>query len=469
MIQSQIEGIEKIILTNLVIDSDYVSKVIPYVKEEYFLDRVEKLIFIHIKQFIEKYNASPTKEALLISIENDKKVDEDTYQQIKEIISSLIQDEVPNPDWLIQVTEDFCKEKAIYLAVSKTIKIFQGEDKDLDVGVIPKILSDAIGVTFDPRIGHSYIENSVDRFEYYHREEYRIPFDLEYFNKITSGGIVRKSLNVILAGTGVGKSLAMCHFAAANITDNKNVLYITLEMAEEKIAERIDANLFNIDISDISKLSEDLFSKKINNLKQSITGKLIIKEYPTASANVNHFRHLLNELKLRQNFVPDVVYIDYINLCTSARIKPSSNAGSYYYIKSIAEELRGLAVEQNVPIVTATQTNRGAFNASDFGLEGTSESFGLPASADLFFAMISNEELEKMNQILVKQLKNRYNDVARPRKFVIGIDRSKMRLFDLDESAQAELIKDVDESEPAKKKTSKVQSIDKSKFKGIQF
>jgi len=462
---------EKIILTNLIYNSEYVRKVFPYLKLEYFQDVVDRIIFSHIQQFISKYNLPPTREALIISMDNDSSIDEEIFNSAKNSISGLVQTTQQDLIWLIDLTEKFCQQKSIYNAVTKTIKIFQGEDKKNDLGSIPKLLGDAIAVCFDPKIGHSYIEDSSKRFDFYHTIEEKIAFDLTYFNRITSGGLSKKSLNIILAGTGVGKSLAMCHLASANLLNGKNVLYITLEMSEEKIAERIDANLLDINIEDMKTVDEITFKKKVDELRKKTVGRLIIKEYPTSVANTNHFRHLLNELQLRQNFKPDIVYVDYINLCCSSRVKMGASINSYSLIKSIAEELRGLAVEYNVPIVSATQTNRAAYNSTDFGLENTSESFGLPATADLMIALISTEELEKLNQILVKQLKNRYNDVSKNRKFVVGIDRSKMRLYDLEESAQQNIVSSDDKV--SKKAVSPIRKrdkvIDKSKLNEIDF
>lgn len=463
-------NIERLILTNLVHNDEYAKKVFPFLKSEYFSEYSDKTIFNHIKSFTDKYAKTPTREALLISVDNDKNIHEESYNSIKDTISNLIQDSTPDLNWLVDETESFCKQKSIFNAVMTTVKIFNKEDKKLDVGSIPKLLSDAIAVSFDPRVGHSYLDNADERFESYHRKEEKISFDLTYMNRITNGGLVKKSLNIILAGTGAGKSLAMCHFASANLSDGKNVLYITLEMSEEKIAERIDANLLDVNIQDIKNMPEGSFKKKIEDIRSKTVGKLIVKEYPTASANVNHFRHLLNELKIRQRFVPDIIYVDYLNLCTSSRVKFGSNVNTYSLVKSIAEELRGMAVEYDVPIMSATQVNRGGFQSSDFGLENTSDSFGLPSTADLMFALISTEELESLNQILIKQLKNRYNDVSKNRKFVVGINRAKMRLYDLEESAQANLTQSDNSNDGIKKKSYKKKfEPDKKKLEQIDF
>lgn len=433
-------SLEKTILRNLLTNNDYCTKVIPFVKEEYFLGE-DKVLFSHINSFVLKYNQSPTIEALIIEIDNSRNVTEEEVKECKTALNDWHTNEVekPNEKWLIDSTEEFCQEKAIYIAMTKSIEIMNGKDKLLQKGAIPSILSEALAISFDPNVGHDYFENSNERFEFYHRVEEKVPFDLDFFNRITKGGLPKKTLNIALAGTGVGKSLFMCHCAAANISAGLNVLYITMEMAEEKIAERIDANILNVDIADLQKLSKDMYDKKIAYAKNKAQGKLIIKEYPTASASAQHFRNLMNELRLKKSFTPDVIYIDYLNICSSSRIKAGSNVNSYTLIKSIAEELRGLAVEFNVPLISATQTTRSGFTNSDVDLTDTSESFGLPATADFMFALMTNETLEQLNQIQVKQLKNRYNDPTTNKKFILGIDRAKMKLYDVENSAQVDI------------------------------
>lgn len=414
-------------------------KVIPFLKEEYFTDKSDKVIFNEILSFTQSYNSTPTTEAIVLAVKERRNLTDDEIQKCDNYIEEIkkTKDEKSEIQWLIDKTEKFCQEKAVYNAVLGSIHILDGKDKTQDKGSIPKILSDALAVSFDNSVGHDYLENSDERYDFYHRKEERIPFDLEYFNKITKGGLPAKTLNIALAGTGVGKSLFMCHVASGCLVQGKNVLYITLEMAEEKIAERIDANLLNVTVDDLIELPKDLYDKKVKRIREMTTGKLIIKEYPTASASAIHFRTLLNELNLKKSFVPDIIFIDYLNICCSARIKPGANINSYTYVKSIAEELRGLAVEFGVPIVSATQTTRSGFTSSDPGLEDTSESFGLPATADLMFALISSEELEALNQIMVKQLKNRYSDPTAHKRFVLGIDRAKMRLYDVEQAAQS--------------------------------
>jgi replicative DNA helicase len=432
--------LEQTILRTLIQSEDFLRKVLPFIKDEYFTDRVEKFIFKEISEYANHYNTTPSVEALILSSKESKNITDEEFKNcedyLKEIEKHNRELEKPNQEWLIDKTEKFCQEKAIYNAVRNSITILEGKDKTNDKGSIPKLLSDALAVSFDNSIGHDYLENSDERYEFYHRKEERIPFDLEFFNKITKGGLPAKTLNIALAGTGVGKSLFMCHVAAGCMSQGKNVLYITLEMAEEKIAERIDANLLNVSIDNLMELPKDIYDKKVKRVKEMTTGKLIIKEYPTASASAIHFRTLLNELNLKRNFVPDIIFIDYLNICCSSRIKAGANVNSYTYVKSIAEELRGLAVEFGVPIVSATQTTRSGYTNSDPGLEDTSESFGLPATADLMFALISSEELETLNQIMVKQLKNRYSDPTTHKRFVLGIDRSKMKLYDVEQDAQ---------------------------------
>lgn len=430
--------LEQTILKNLIYNDEYLRKVLPFLKAEYFTDRTERLIFNEVLSFTNTYNSTPSIEAVELAIKEKRNLTNDEVElsetYLKEIVS--IKDQESKLQWLVDKTESFVQEKAIYNAVLGSISILDGKDKTQEKGAIPKILSDALAVSFDSSVGHDYLENSDDRYEFYHRKEERIPFDLEYFNKITKGGLPAKTLNIALAGTGVGKSLFMCHVAAGCMSQGKNVLYITMEMAEERIAERIDANLLDTTVDSLVEMPRDMFNKKIARLREKTTGKLIIKEYPTASASSIHFRTLLNELNLKKSFIPDIIFIDYLNICCSARIKASANVNSYTYVKAIAEELRGLAVEFGVPIVSATQTTRSGFGSSDPGLEDTSESFGLPATADLMFALISSEELESVGQIMVKQLKNRYNDPTYFKRFTLGIDRAKMKLFDIAQSEQ---------------------------------
>ena len=429
------EKIEKTALRNLIHNEDYIRKVLPFLKSEYFQDRSERVVFSEIQKFVSQYNKRPTKETLQIDLNKRKDLNEDEYKKIVDLISSLDPQDV-DLDWLVNTTEKFCKDRAVHNAVMDGIHIIDGKDKNHSPEAIPEILRDALSVSFDNAVGHDYLLDIEKRFDYYHKRETKIPFDLDFFNKVTKGGLPTKTLNVALAGTGVGKTLFMCHQAASALAQNKNVLYITMEMAEERIAERIDANLLNISMEDLHMLNKKLFNDKITQLQSKTTGTLIIKEYPTASAGANHYRALVNELALKRTFKPDIIFIDYINICASSRFKAGSNVNSYTYIKAIAEELRGLAVELDVPIVTATQTTRGGFVSTDIGLEDTSESFGLPATADFMFALISSEELEKAGQMLVKQLKNRYNDPTLNRKFIIGVDRARMKLFDIEQQAQ---------------------------------
>lgn len=427
------QSIEEIILSNLCYNEEYLRKVIPFLKTEYFSNNSDRIVFEKISSHTETYNAAPSKQALLIAVSEDKSVTEKEYAEIQAIVETLSCEDADS-QWLLDETEKFCKDKALYNAVMESISILDGRNKELSKDAMPSILSDALGVGFDNNVGHDYIENSDDRFDFYHRLEEKLPFDLDMFNKITNGGLSNKTLNVALAGTGVGKSLFMCHMAANNIASGKNALYITLEMSEERIAERIDANLMNLPIGQLKDLSKTMFDDRIKKLNEKIQGRLIVKEYPTASAHAGHFKSLLNELKLKRNFRPDIIFIDYLNICSSSRFRAGSNANSYTIIKSIAEELRGLAVEFDVPIVTATQTTRGGYNNSDVELTDTSESFGLPATADLMLALISTEELEQLGQIMVKQLKNRYADPTSNKRFMIGVDRARMKLFDLEDS-----------------------------------
>ena len=433
MLQNQ--TIERTTLSQLVYNEEYARKVLPFLKGDYFADKTERTVFEEIQKFVEKYNSVPTQTSLEIEVSDRGDLNESDYKKVIEVIKTLESTEV-DYDWLVDTTEKFCKDKAVYNAIVDGIKIIEGKDKKRDAGAIPSLLTDALAVGFDNHIGHDYVLDSDSRFEFYHRVEEKIPFDLDFFNRITKGGLPPKTLNIALAGTGVGKSLFMCHMAANCLSQGKNVLYVTLEMAEERIAERIDANLMNISMEDLYSLPKQMFDDKIDEIRKKTTGKLIIKEYPTASAHSAHFRGLLKELAIKKTFKPDILFIDYLNICASSRFKGATNVNSYMYIKSIAEELRGLAVETNLPIMSATQTTRSGFVSSDIGLEDTSESFGLPATADLMFALISNEELEELNQIAVKQLKNRYNDPTVNKRFVIGIDRAKMRLYDVKNNQQ---------------------------------
>jgi replicative DNA helicase len=426
------ETIETIILRNLIQNDEYTRRALPFVDEEYFKDRNERVVFGIIRDHIHKYNKAPNKDAIGVALDNRGGLSEQGYKDCTTIATRITDSESSDEtDWLLDETEKFCKDKAVYNAIIRSIEIIDGKSQNETKNAIPNILSDALAVSFDQQIGHDYFIDADERFDFYHKVEHKIPFDLDMFNKITNGGVPNKTLNVILAGTGVGKSLFMCHHAANCYSANLNVLYITCEMAEQRIAERIDANLMDVTMDDLRHLPKITYDKKLQKATANIKSKLIVKEYPTATANVNHFRHLLEELKLKKNFTPDVVFIDYLNICASARFKIGGNTNSYMYIKSIAEELRGLAVEWDVPIFTATQTNRTGFASNDFGLEDTSESFGLPATADLMFGLIATEELDEQSQIMVKQLKNRYNDVATNKKFVVGINRGKMKLHDV--------------------------------------
>ena len=433
-------GIEEIVISNLITNPDYMRKVLPFVKEEYFDDLSQKVVFKEVSTFIETYDNLPEPNAIALEVEKRKDLTEDAVNKVLEILSGLDKTEY-NEDWLLDTTEKWCKERAIYNALMESVQIADGQDKARNQDAIPTIMSEALSVCFDDHVGHDYIEDSESRYDFYHRKEEKIPFDLEFFNKITKGGLPNKTLNIALAGTGVGKSLFMCHMASAVLLQGRNVLYITLEMAEEKIAERIDANLLDVPIQ---QLSDPLFSKskyqsKIDKLSEKTQGRLVIKEYPTASAHVNHFKSLLNELSLKRGFHPEIIFVDYLNICASSRYK-NNIVNSYTYVKAIAEELRGLAGEFNVPIVSATQTTRSGYGSSDVELTDTSESFGLPATADLMFALIATEDLEAMNQIMVKQLKNRYNDPTVNKRFVLGIDRAKMRLYDCEQSAQDNIL-----------------------------
>ena len=434
------KSIEFVVLENLIYNDEYSRRVVPFLKSEYFHNKQEKVLFESIRDFVVQYNSLPTKEAISINLDKSKSITEDEYKSISDLLDSLEKKEsLPDQEWLLKETENFCKDKAVYNAIMESIHIIDGKSASKTENAIPHILSEALSVSFDTHIGHDYIEDSDERFEFYHRVEQKVPFDLDFLNTITGGGTTPKTLNIIMAGTGVGKSLFMCHHAASCLSQNLNVLYITCEMAEERIAERIDANLMDITMDDLKDLPKQIYDSKLNTKTAGITGKLIIKEYPTATANANHFRILLDELAMKKKFKPDIIFIDYLNICASARLKSGGNINTYQYVKSIAEELRGLAVEYNVPLWSATQTNRSGFSSTDVSLEDTSESFGLPATADFMIALIATEELDEQNQVLVKQLKNRYNDTALNRKFILGINRAKMKLYDVKKDQQAGL------------------------------
>ena len=444
------ERVPLTILSNLLYDEVYARKVLPFIRDEYFEERTDRVVFQQIAEYIKSYDGLPTKEVLHIEAEKRDDLTQDEFSLVENLIDAL-QESPSERVWAEDTTESWCKERAIYLALMKSIQIADGQDEKHSNNAIPDILKDALAVGFDQHVGHDYIDDSEGRYEYYHRKENKIEFDLEMFNKITAGGVSNKTLNIALAGTGVGKSLFMCHYASSVLLQGKNVLYVTCEMAEEKIAERIDANLLNTNIKEVSELPKSIFEKKVNKLREKTQGKLIIKEYPTASAHVGHFRSLLSELKLKKNFIPDIIFIDYLNICASSRYRTAVNVNSYNYVKAIAEELRGLAVEFDVPIFSATQTTRSGFTNTDPDLTDTSESFGLPATADLMIALISSDELEELGQIMVKQLKNRYNDPTYNKRFVVGIDRPKMRLYDCEQEAQDDILDtSVDTPIPAK-------------------
>ena len=444
------ERVPLTILSNLLYDEVYARKVLPFIRDEYFEERTDRVVFQQIAEYIKSYDGLPTKEVLHIEAEKRDDLTQDEFSLVENLIDAL-QESPSERVWAEDTTESWCKERAIYLALMKSIQIADGQDEKHSNDAIPDILKDALAVGFDQHVGHDYIDDSEGRYEYYHRKENKIEFDLEMFNKITAGGVSNKTLNIALAGTGVGKSLFMCHYASSVLLQGKNVLYVTCEMAEEKIAERIDANLLNTNIKEVSELPKSIFEKRVNKLREKTQGKLIIKEYPTASAHVGHFRSLLSELKLKKNFIPDIIFIDYLNICASSRYRTAVNVNSYNYVKAIAEELRGLAVEFDVPIFSATQTTRSGFTSTDPDLTDTSESFGLPATADLMIALISSDELEELGQIMVKQLKNRYNDPTYNKRFVVGIDRPKMRLYDCEQEAQDDILDtNVDTPIPAK-------------------
>ena len=457
------DKVEILILRNLLYNEEYLRKVIPFIKADYYEDSNQRIVFEEIEKFVQEYNQPASKEVLCIEVEKRQDINDTTFSEITKLISYL--EDVPTDyDWLCDTTEKWCRDRAIYLALMESIALADGKDKDKDRGAIPSILSNALAVSFDTNIGHDYLIDYEQRYEAYHKKEDLIPFDLEYFNKITKGGLPNKTLNIALAGTGVGKSLFMCHVASSALLGGKNVLYITLEMAEEKIAERIDANLLNVPIQEITELPKVMFEDKVTKLANRTQGSLIIKEYPTASAHAGHFRSLLNELALKKSFRPDIIFVDYLNICASERYRAGSNVNSYTVVKAIAEELRGLACEANVPIVSATQTTRSGYGSSDVELTDTSESFGLPATADLMFALISTEELEGLGQIMVKQLKNRYNDLSVFKRFVVGIDRAKMRLYDCEQTAQDDILDSGQDEE-----YNYEESKPKKSFEGFKF
>ena len=439
--------IEEITLSKLILNDTYTKKVLPFIKDDYFDSPSHKILFSTLSEYVNKFETTPEPNALKIEVEKRRDISEEIYKEVEQFLNNLDRDPY-NEDWLIETTEKWCKEKAIYIALMESVKIADGQDKTRTKDAIPSIMSEALGVCFDDHVGHDYIQDSDDRYDFYHKKEEKIPFDLEYLNKITKGGLPNKTLNIALAGTGVGKSLFMCHVASSVLLQGRNVLYITMEMAEEKIAERIDANLLDIPIQQLTSplLTKEKYTSKLLELTKKTQGKLIVKEYPTASAHVGHFKALLNELSMKKGFSPDIIFVDYLNICASARYK-GTIVNSYTYVKAIAEELRGLAVEFNLPIVSATQTTRSGFGSSDPDLTDTSESFGLPATADLMLALISNEEMEELGQIMIKQLKNRYNDPTMYKRFVVGIDRAKMRLYDCDQGAQDDII-DAGDIEP---------------------
>ena len=457
------DKVEILILRNLIHNEEYLRKVVPFIKSDYYEDFNQKILFEEILKFVQEYNEPPTKEVLCIEVEKRSDINDSSFKEITQLISYL-EDAPTDFDWLVDTTEKWCRDRAIYLALMESIALADGKDENKDRDAIPSILSDALAVSFDTHIGHDYLIDYEQRYESYHRKEDKIEFDLEYFNKITKGGLPNKTLNIALAGTGVGKSLFMCHVASSALLGGKNVLYITLEMAEEKIAERIDANLLNVPIQEITDLPKVMFENKVTNLAKKTQGTLIIKEYPTASAHSGHFKSLLNELALKKSFRPDIIFVDYLNICASSRYRGNSTVNSYSYIKAIAEELRGLAVEANVPIVSATQTTRSGYGSSDVELTDTSESFGLPATADLMFALISTDEPEGLGQIMVKQLKNRYNDPTISKRFVVGIDRAKMRLYDCEQTAQEDILDSGKDEEYTYEEQKPKKSFDGFKF-----
>lgn len=455
--------IEQVILGTLVHDEEYTRKVIPFLKPEYFQDSVEKIIFEKIEGFVTRYNKNPTRQTLLIELEKDEHIGEDLYDKSVKYVKD-IDYEKKEPQWLIDQTEDFCQDRSMYSAIMESVRIIDGDHKTKDRGSIPKIVSDALAVSFDKNLGHDYFGDAMDRYDRYNRKEERIPFDIERLNKITGGGLKKKTLNIWQAGTGVGKTMLMCHQAASNLMDGKNVLYITLEMSEDEISMRVDANLMNIPMDSFEGFPKDTYENKINSLKRKTQGRLVVREYPTAAAGSGHFRHLLNELALKDNFFPDVLYIDYLNICLSSRFKGAANISSYNYVKSVAEELRGLAVEKSIPIVTATQTNRTGFVNSDPGLEDTSESFGVPMTADLMVAITRTEKMDELGQLMFKQLKNRYSDPTKNRRFVVGVDIMKMRLFNVEQTAQAEVLNETTDKDDNTPKFGKKKKKDFSQL-----
>ena len=459
---------EVLILKNLLTNEEYTRKVLPYLKSEYFIDHSEKFIFSTINDYVDKYNNLPSLESLSVII-NESDIPETTLEGISTTLSEFGNVVESDLDWLFDITEEFCQDKAVYNTIMESVEIIEGRHQTYTRNNIPEMMADAISINFDVQVGHDYFEDSGSRFDFYHKKEEKISFDLQHFNKITKGGLPNKSLNIILAGTGVGKSLFMCHCAAANISDGKNVLYITLEMAEERIAERIDANLLNVKLEDLHELSKDMYETRMDKLKAQTHGTLIIKEYPTASANIHHFQSLLKELKIKKQFIPDIIYIDYLNICCSSRMKQTASVNSYTYIKAIAEEMRGLAVEHNIPVVSATQTTRTGFSSEDLDLTDVSESFGLPATADFMVGITVNEQLEEDNQMMIKQLKNRYNDPTVLRRFVIGVDRSKMRLYDLEDSAQDAIIDNIINKSIVHERSYEEKSNDNEKFAQFTF
>jgi len=459
--------IEEVIFNNLLYNEDFARKALPHLRTEYFSDYLENKIYSTIETYVNDYNKIPSREAIIIELSNSKSLNDDQFAKARTYVENIKEPEKENLDWLVDQTEKFCQDKAIYNAIVNSIKILDGDNSNLSKGSIPGLLTDALSVSFDTNIGHDFLENVDARYDYYHTKQHKIPFDLEYMNKITKGGLPRKTLNVFLAGTGVGKSLFMCHCAANNLMSGLNVLYITLEMAEQEIAKRVDANLLNVTMAELEELPKESYVKMMDRLRGKTQGKFIVKEYPTASAGAANFRHLLNELKLKKNFVPDVVYVDYLNLCTSSRIRGGANVNSYTMIKSIAEELRGLAVEFNIPLISATQTTRSGYGNSDVEITDTSESFGLPATCDFMAALIVSEELDQLGQIMIKQLKNRYNDPSYFKRFVVGVDRARMKLYDVEKSAQ-DLMDDgpvMDKTPSGDKPSSK---FDRNKFKDFK-
>jgi replicative DNA helicase len=460
--------LETTILKNLIRNDEYTRKVLPFIKEEYFGSLEDKLLFGKVSEFIEKFNTNPTFDALTIEVENIRGTSDETVKKIVETIDEIRSDKVDtNLDWLIESTEKFCQERAIFNAITSSLEIMNGSNKQLSKGAIPQLLSDALAITFDPNVGHDYFSQAENRYEYYHRVEERIPFDLDYFNKITKGGLPRKTLNVVMGGVHTGKSLFLCHFAASYLAQGKNVLYITLEMAEEEITKRIDVNLLNLDFDDLDKLSKDMFLSRVGKFRQKTHGNLIVKEYAATTASVIHFRALLNELQLKKNFTPDIILIDYLNICASSRIKASQAGDTYTYIKSIAEEVRGLAQQTSIPIWSATQLTRSGFGSTDPDMTDVAESFGLPATVDMLLVLISTEQLKQLNQIMVKQLKNRYSNLEDNKRFVVGVDKKKMRLYDLDDSAQEDIVDSGQQTTPAQNVKQFKPSV-KDKFKGIK-